>query len=206
MLVKIYENQQAQMSRPNYQGCSMKLKSALLLGLILFSHSLMADMRRCMLLPTRDSIGGALGFNVFEDVEMYLKDSGWCYYTSNSEILNILSNYKRNLDSILENPRVIKIISEKTRTGSLIKVEIINQVKGVDLTIKVIGKNGKDVFFKERTRLNTDDPKVLSQTVKNWLNQYEKQIPYDGVITGVLGNQFSLNVGTNRSIFERETR
>lgn len=155
-----------------------------------------------MLLPVRDSIGGALGFKVFEDVELYLKDSGWCYYTSNSEILNILSNYKKNLDSILENPRVIKIISEKTGTGSLIKVEIINQIKGVDLAIRVVGQNGEDVYFKERTRLNTDDPKVLSQTIKNWLNIYEKQIPYDGRITGVLGNQFSLNVGTNRSIFE----
>lgn len=166
------------------------------------SISSFADMRRCMLLPIRDSIGGALGFKVFEEVEVYLKDSGWCYYTSNSEILNILSNYKRNLDSILENPKVIKIISEKTGTGSLIKVEIINQIKGVDVEIKVLGENGKDLYYKERTRLNTDDPSVISQTIKNWLNLYEKQIPYDGLISGVLGNQFSLNVGTNRSIFE----
>ncbi|MCR9203504.1 MAG: hypothetical protein NXH75_02935 [Halobacteriovoraceae bacterium] len=180
----------------------MKIKSITLLFCFLFSTTIFADMRKCMLLPVRDSIGGALGFKVFEDVELYLKDSGWCYYTSNSEILNILSNYKKNLDSVLENPRVIKIISEKTGTGSLIKVEIINQIKGVDLAIRVVGDNGEDVYFKERTRLNTDDPKVLSQTIKNWLNIYEKQIPYDGRITGVLGNQFSLNVGTNRSIFE----
>ena len=81
-----------------------------------------------MLLPVRDSVGGALGFKVFEDVERYLKDSDWCYYTSNSEILNILSNYKRNLDSVLTNPEVLKIISEKTKTGSLMKVDIVNQV------------------------------------------------------------------------------
>lgn len=180
----------------------MKTKSLILLLCLLCSMTSFADMRKCMLLPIRDSIGGTLGFKVFEEVELYLKDSGWCYYTSNSEILNILSNYKRNLDSILENPRVIKIISEKTGTGSLIKVEIINQIKGVDLSIRVVGENGEDIYFKEMTRLNTDDPKVLAQTIKNWLNLYEKQIPYDGKITGVLGNQFSLNVGTNRSIFE----
>jgi hypothetical protein len=154
-----------------------------------------------MLLPVRDSIGGALGFKVFEEVELFLKDSGWCYYTSNSEILNILSNYKNNLDSILENPAVLKIISEKTKTGSLIKVEIINQIKGVDLTIRVVGENGEDVFFQEKTRLNTDDPKIIGQTIKNWLSIYEKQIPYDGRVIGVLGNQFSVNVGTNRSLF-----
>jgi hypothetical protein len=168
---------------------------------LLFSVSISANMRRCMLLPIRDSIGGALGFKVFEDVEVFLKDSGWCYYTSNSEILNILSNYKKNLDSILENPKVLKIISEKTKTGSLIKVEIINQVKGVDLRVRIVGENGEDVFFQEKTRLNTDDYKVISQTIKNWLSVYEKQIPYDGKVIGVLGNQFSINVGTNRSLF-----
>ncbi len=158
-------------------------------------------MRRCMLLPVRDSIGGALGFKVFEDVEEFLKESGWCYYTSNSEILNILSSYKKNLDSILENPEVLKIISEKTKTGSLIKVEIQNQVKGVDLSVKVLGDNGEDVYFQEKIRLDSDDSKVISQTVKNWLSIYEKQIPYDGKVIGVLGNQFSINVGTNRSLF-----
>lgn len=166
------------------------------------SLNVSASMRRCMLLPVRDSVGGALGFKVFEDVERYLKDSDWCYYTSNSEILNILSNYKRNLDSVLTNPEVLKIISEKTKTGSLMKVDIVNQVKGVDLKIKVLGANGSDVFFKEQTRLNTDDPKIIAQTVKNWLTIYEKQIPYDGLVIGVLGNQFSIDVGENRGIFQ----
>ena len=58
---------------------------------LVLSSSVQASMRRCMLLPIRDSVGGALGFKVFTDVERYLKDSQWCYYTSNSEILNILS-------------------------------------------------------------------------------------------------------------------
>lgn len=180
----------------------MKIKNLLILLGLCLSISVNASMRRCMLLPIRDSIGGALGFKVFTEVEAYLKDSDWCYYTSNSEILNILTNHKRNLDSILENPKVLKIISEKTNTGSLIKVEIINQVRGVDIKIKALGDNGEDVFFKDQTRLNVDDPKVIAQTIKNWLSVYEKQIPYDGLIIGVLGNQFSIDVGTNRSLFE----
>lgn len=179
----------------------MRLKLLLTLWISIFSISSYGSMRRCMLLPIEDSVGGALGFNVFTEVERYLKDSDWCYYTSNSEILNILSNYKRNLNSILENPKVLKIISEKTKTGSLIKVEIINQVRGVDLEIRIFGENGEDIYFKEKTRLTVDDPKVLGQTIKNWLSVYEKQIPYDGRIIGVLGNQFSIDVGTNRSLF-----
>ena len=179
-----------------------KTKKTLALILMLLSFNVFPDMRKCMLLPIKDSVGGGLGFKVFEDVERYLKDSSWCYYTSNSEILNILSNYKKNINSVLENKKVLKIIADKTKTGSLIRVEIVNEVKGVNLEISIIGRNGEDLYFKERTRLNTDKPKVLSQTIKNWLNLYEKQIPYDGLVTGVLGNQFSINVGTNRSIFE----
>lgn len=179
----------------------MKIRIMALFFALLLSIHAEASMRRCMLLPIRDSVGGALGFKVFTEVEEYLKDSDWCYYTSNSEILNILSNYKRNLDSILENPKVLKIISEKTETGSLIKVEIINQVRGVDLEIRIFGENGEDIYFKEKTRLTVDDPKVIAQSVKNWLSVYEKQIPYDGRIIGVLGNQFSIDVGSNRSLF-----
>ena len=180
------------------------MKSKLILIVIFFCTIFTAEasMRRCMILPVKDNVGGAIGFKVFEDVERYLRDSDWCYYTSNSEILNILANYKKNLDQVLENPRVLKIISEKTNTGSLIKVKVENEVKGVNVEIEVIGKNGEDIYFKESTRLNTEEHKVISQTIKNWLVVYEKQIPYDGIITGVLGNQFTLDVGTNRSMFQ----
>ena len=177
-------------------------KIYLFVFLLLLMPTVKASMRRCMILPVKDNVGGALGFKVFEDVERFLRDSDWCYYTSNSEILNILANYKNNLDQVLENPRVLKIISEKTNTGSLIKVKVENEVKGVNVGIEVIGKNGEDIYFKENTRLNTDEYKVISQTIKNWLVVYEKQIPYDGIITGVLGNQFTVDVGTNRSMFQ----
>ncbi len=173
-----------------------------LIFLIISMASVHASMRRCMVLPVKDNVGGALGFKVFEEIENYLKDSDWCYYTSNSEILNILANYKKNLDQVLENPRVLKIISEKTKTGSLIKIKVENEVKGVNVEIEVLGSNGEDIYFKESTRLNTDQYKVIAQTIKNWLVVYEKQIPYDGIISGVLGNQFTADVGTNRSMFQ----
>ncbi|MCO4795091.1 MAG: hypothetical protein KC493_15345 [Bacteriovoracaceae bacterium] len=148
-----------------------------------------------MLLPIKDSVGGAMGYKVFEELERYLKESEWCYYESNSGILDILSNYKRNLNAYLQNKDVLKVVSEKSNAGSLIKVEVINQVSGVDVKIRVIGQNGEDVYFKEDTRLNTDDYTVIAQTVKNWLDIYEKNIPYDGLVIGVLGDQFTTDVG-----------
>ena len=179
----------------------MKKLIGLLLFVIAFNSYAGPSMRRCMLLPIRDSVDGAIAFKVFEEVEYYLKESDWCTYQSNSEILNIFANYKKNLDAILENKKVLKIVSEKTRTGSMIKVKIINQVKGVDVSIRVIGENGEDILFKEETRLNSDDYTVIAQTIKNWLDVYEKNIPYDGRVIGVLGNQFTIDAGTAHGIF-----
>lgn len=153
------------------------------------------SMRRCMLLPIMDSVGGAMGFKTFENLEEYLKEGGWCYYRSNSEIINILGSYKQNLGAHLQNKEVLKVIADKTGAGSLIKVELRSEVKGVNVKVMVFGENGEDIYFKEETRLNTDDITVIAQTVKNWLAVFEKTIPYDGKVMGVLGDQFSIDTG-----------
>ncbi|WP_417337005.1 hypothetical protein [Halobacteriovorax marinus] len=180
------------------------MKKLLLLTLFIFfnfNSYASQSMRRCMLLPVKDSIGGALGFKVYEEVERYLKTSEWCYYRSNSEIINILGNYKRNLNEHLHNPDVLRVISEKTKAGSIIRVEIISEGKGVEVQASVISDNGKDIYFKEKLKLSNNDPVVIGQTVKNWLDQYEKTIPYDGRILGILGNQFTVDFGQSYGVF-----
>ncbi len=173
------------------------------MALLFFAQWVSAEpsMRRCMLLPMRDSLDGALAFKIFEIVETYLKDGDWCFYQSNSEILNIFSNYKKNLDSVLENKKVLKIVSEKTNAGSLIQVKIVNQIKGVDVKIKIFGANGEDIFFKREAKLKTDDYTLISQTIKSWLDIYKQNIPYDGRIIGVLGSQFTVDVGKAQGVY-----
>ncbi len=177
-------------------------KTFVALSLLVGLNSAFAEqsMRRCMLLPIMDSVGGAMGFKTFENLEEYLKDSSWCYYRSNSEIINILSGYKQNLAQHLQNKEVLKVVADKTGAGSMIKVELRSEVKGVNVRVLVIGENGEDVYFKEETRLNTDDITLIAQTVKNWLAVYEKTIPYDGKVMGVLGDQFSIDTGKGSGI------
>jgi hypothetical protein len=153
------------------------------------------SQRRCMLMPVKDSVAGAIGYKVFEELELYLKEGTWCFYESNSGILDILSNYKRNLNAYLENKDVLRTIAEKVQAGSLIKVSIMSVMKGVDVKVKILADNGSDIYFKEETRLDSDDPIIIAQTVKNWLDVYEKSIPYDGRIIGVLGDQFTTDLG-----------
>ncbi len=158
------------------------------------------SQRRCMLLPVKDHVDGAIGFKVFQEVENYLRESEWCYYRPNSEILNVLGSYKKNLDEHLNNPDVLKVLATKTQAGSLIKVKIDKAVNGATVEIKILGENGEDVYLSESTRLDTDEITVIAQTIKNWLDIYEKNIPYDARIVGVLGNQFTIDAGKGYGI------
>lgn len=147
-----------------------------------------------MLLPVTDNSGNALAYPVFVAVERTLKDGSWCYYKSNSEIMNIFSGYK-DINPYLDNKEVLKVISEKTSTGSLIRATIAKVPNGTEITIKIYGENGEDIYFQEKANLQSDDPEQIAQAYINWLNEYEKLIPYQGTITGVLGNQFTVDFG-----------
>lgn len=181
------------------------MKKSILISLLaafIWSLPLHADnsMRKCMLLPIHDSVGGATGYQVFQDVERYLRDSEWCYYRPNSEIINILGNYKNKLDEHLRNPDVLRVVAEKTQAGSLIKVDIVSMLKGTEVTLAVYGSNGSDVFYKDTYKLDTTDITLLSQAVRNGLEAYSKRIPYDGRVLGVLGDQFTIDVGKNYGV------
>jgi hypothetical protein len=173
------------------------MKKLFILSLLVFSNFSFANysMRKCMLLPISDSVNGVVAFKVFEELESYLKDSEWCYYKSNSAVMDILRNYKNNLKAHLNRPDVLRIISEKVKAGSLIKIDIISEMKGVNLKLEVRGSNGEDLYFKEEAQVESDQIEVMAQTIINWLEVYEKNIPYDAWITGVLGTQFTLDGG-----------
>lgn len=173
----------------------MKILATLI---ILLSTQLFAaeSMRRCALLPVQDSVGGAIGFKVYEEVERYLKESTWCYYRSNSEIMNILGNYKKSLSEHLENKDVLRVLAEKLKAGSLIRIRVGSLSKGANVGIEIVGDNGGDIYFKEETSLKNEDASLIAQTVKNWLEIYEKSIPYDARVLGVLGDQFTIDIGS----------
>lgn len=157
-------------------------------------------MRKCTLLPISDSVGGAISYKVFEELETYLKESQWCLYKNNSEIMTILANYKNNLAQHLDNKDVLKVISEKLKVGSLIRIKLLSRDKGLEIDGTIIGSNGEDVFFKEKAFLETDDIPQIAQTIKNWLELYEKTIPYDGKVLGVLGEQVTIDIGKKYNI------
>jgi len=163
------------------------------------------SIRQCLILPIMDNMEGAIAYKVFEELETYVKNSDWCIYKSNSEILDILNSYKNNLQSHLENSDVLKIISEKTDAGALIRLKLFPQPNGAKITMSIIGENGVDLYFNETTIVPSMDPSVIAQAGINWLNQFAKTIPYEGTVTGILGEQFTVNAGKNLGLFDGTT-
>lgn len=166
------------------------------------SEPAIITMRRCLLLPISDELNNSIGFKVFEKLEKYLRDSNWCYYRPNSEILNILNKYRQNLQEHLNNPQVLETISEKTKSGSLIRIMIKPNQSGVNLKISIFGNNGSDLYFNETTTLKEIDIELISQALINWLNEYQKQIPYDGLVQVIIGDQVSIDAGADNGLFQ----
>lgn len=158
------------------------------------------SMRRCVMLPISDGVGGALGTKVFAELEVYLRDNTWCQYQSNSELLGVFSRYRENLPQHLKSPEVIRTVAERLKSGSIIRINLVKEIGTLEVQLDVLGSNGEDLLFSERSILNKDDLEVAVQTVRNWLEIYGKIIPYDGKITGILGDQITLDIGKGYSI------
>ena len=158
-------------------------------------------MRRCLLLPIHYENDEKLSFKVFEELENYLRMSPWCYYRSNSAILEILSPYKTNLDQYLAKKDVLKIIAQKTGSGSLIKVKLNPKETGVGLSMDVVGANGSDIYLSKSSHFGRANSYVIAQMVKNWLEEYQQSIPYHGLVVDVFGNTFTTDIGSDSELY-----
>ncbi len=173
----------------------MKIPLLLLTFVVSFSSFAQSSMRRCTLLPITDSVGGAIGFKVFEEIENELKKSNWCTYISNSGMINVFSRYRENLPQFLKTKDVLVTVGEKLKVGSVILIGLKNELAGTEIEMTVYADNGEDIYFSEKTQVNGNEIDQISQAVRNWLDVYSKIIPYDAKINGILGDQITLDVG-----------
>ena len=173
--------------------------------ILLFSSSLYAQkysLRNCTLLPVTDNVQSSLAFRVFEQIDRELKVSSWCSYRSNTGILSVFSNYRDKVDQILDKPEVLQVVGEKLNVGSIIRIGLESSVGGIAARLIVYGDEGTYVFFDEQSFLQDDKLEVIIQQLKNWLIEYSKQIPYDGQVIGVLGDQVTVDVGPAHNQFK----
>ena len=175
----------------------------LIITFILLATSCFAEtysMRDCMLLPITDNAGSSFGFKVFEEVEKYLKDKRWCEYKSSSEVISIFSRYRDQLDAYLDDPNVIKTVADRLKVGTIIKVKLKYEVDKVEVKLDIFGENGSDIYFSEKMIVDKIELYPVKIAIENWLNLYEANIPYDGKVLGVLGDQITFSVPRNKRV------
>ena len=158
-------------------------------------------LHKCILLPILGQMEEGTPFDIYRRIEVYLQESDWCYYRSNSNILTMLQNYRQNLASHLENPEILREIAAKTRSGSLIRITMSTVFGGVDLSMKIIGDNGEDIFFSEKSQIKGVKVDTIPQVLMNWLNLYSKTIPYNGRIIRISGREFIIDIGNASKVF-----
>ena len=179
------------------------MKILILLAIIFSSFSGFANtfsMRRCMVLPIFDSAGNSFGFKVYEDIERYLKRKRWCEYSSSSEVISIFSKYRDQLPTYLEDPTVLATVADRLKVGTIIRVKLDYDVDKLNLSLDVVGENGIDILFSEKTVLNKIDAYQTNTTLVNWLELYETTIPYDGRVIGVLGDQITFDFAKSKRV------
>lgn len=172
----------------------MKLFILLVLALTSFSSWSQTSMKRCTLLPISDGVGGAIAEQVFIKFEKKIQDAQYCTYVSNSDLLHVFSRYKTNLASHLKTAEVLQVVSDKLNVGSLIRVNISNEIDGVELEMEVYGENGVDSFFLEKKSLNSDNVDAIVFELSRWMDDYSRTVPYDALVLGVLGEQVTIDV------------
>lgn len=168
---------------------------------LLFSFNSRAEsysMRTCMILPITDTAGGSLGYTLYEKLEMTIKEQGWCEYKSSSEVIEIFSKYRDRLPEYLDDETVLRTVSERLKVGTIIKIKLKYEIDKLEVALKIVGENGKDIYFSEKTILNEINADLAATTILNWLELYETQIPYDGKVLGVLGDQVTFKVAKNK--------
>lgn len=171
-----------------------------LVFLILCSFSLKAEnvsnhhLKNCTLLPVTDNVNGALSFRIYDILDKELKVSNWCSYRSNSGVLTIFSGYRDRVHEYIDKPEVLKIVAQKLDVGSIVRIALESRVGGVAVRMLVYVNEGEDVAFDEQIFVQEEKIEVIAQQVKTWLSEYAENLPYDGLVSGVLGEQVTVDV------------
>jgi len=172
----------------------------LLVSFPLFAKDGNRHLKNCTLLPVTDNVNGALSFRVYDQIDRELKVSNWCSYRSNAGVLTVFSSYRDRVNDYIDKPEVLKIVSEKLDVGSIIRIALESRIGGVAVRMIVYTNDGEDVAFDEQMFVQEENIEAMLQQVKNWLDQYSKFVPYDGLVSGVLGEQITVDVARTTGI------
>lgn len=160
---------------------------SLLLGPLLSLNLYAVQLHKCFLLPITDSIEGTIGNALFKRIELNLRSSTWCEYQEKPGLHKILKKYKRKLSLALQNSDVIRLVGKKSGAGSIIRVKLKYSHNSITLNTDVIDSMGKEYLFRHTIEMKSDAINNMSSTVVEQLNEYGSTLPYQFLITDMMG-------------------
>ncbi len=187
-----------------------KLWLILLIGTIplMSIASNLYNVHRCVLLPIlHENKNEKVEKRVYKKIEEYLSDKSWCAYRKSNSVNSILKKYHNNMESHLANQEVLKSIADREQSGSLIKAKMAKSQKGTFVEVEIIGENGQDLLFKNRSYAEDLSFKKVSSAVEQitkLLDSYGKVLPYDGRIKWINNNEFSIDVNKKVIVNDEE--
>ena len=124
-------------------------------------------------------------------MEKYLKRSNWCVYQNSTQLYDLLRNYSQNNIDYAENPEVISLISKKTQSKSIIKVD----EKEATVRLKIFdGTEHPSYSIQFETKKFNSLESLITELVES-LDTYSRIIPYDGVVIGKSENIVTISSG-----------
>jgi hypothetical protein len=135
-------------------------------------------------------------------IDRYLRDS-WCE-TADQEVSSVLEKYS-NFERYLNEKEVLQLIFAKSGAGSMIFLKAQLVSGRVEVFLKVLGPNpGENYFFKEAV-FEENTINTIVATIKEWLEEYQRKIPYQGVVTEVKDDQIVVNIGRKNDVSISDT-
>ncbi len=154
----------------------------------------------CYLSPFVSNVKSETAREIREEVLLNIKDDKICQARINESMEKLLFARKGTLAKDLYNPKVLKLLLDKLKAGSILRPSVLSKGAGLFVKLEVIVQDGKTVIFNKSTILPTKDIEPVINVLTIWLKEYQKSIPYVALVEEAVGDQLLLQIGEEQDI------
>lgn len=115
---------------------------------------------------------------IFIEIEKFIESKRLCELYQQSDLIELLSGHEENLSTYLENSEILKLIAQKTKTGSILKTKLIHSNENAILELRIYAEDGINLLFHRQQTYQFKNQQLAIETFKNWLIEYGKYLPY----------------------------
>ena len=171
----------------------MYLKNSLILLIFILSLwvsvNAKANHRNCVILPVQ--INTYDSSRLYNGIEKGLKKNSWCVFQNSTRLYDLLRKYGESGVDYTVDPNLIKMISLKVNSKSLVHISEDNN----NFNLKIFDGTAHPSFVKIFSKEGVSNIEALTIKINESLENYSKMIPYEGVVLGINNNVLTASAG-----------